>query len=529
MSSPPSTAAARAASTRGGRKKGQSAVSAWMSRVADGAARSSRVFLLGVIIACGIEVLVDWNSTLFEINVLRDAMRDRGFNYVGILVKAAAPSLQTRDVAALDVLSSGLFDDEDVVFVRFTDPEGASLFERGRETYETAFKTSHPQPFREHYAHQMERDATGILKDPEGLRERMTKSRYRDFVQAWNDAVAALIAQVVAPKPKKAERASILYQDRLRTPDRQRDADLTYALGTSFAEARPAGVVLVAFSMDRTNLAIRNKYVKGAGMVAFFVGLILVQNILSRRDKLRLLDLESRHASAKEALRNALPADDAGPIVGALDQAPGGVDGLVWDRRLDERGGELLVIDPDGEGIDAAATSLHLLKTYRERPPADRPPVADELVRLGRAALVIPLTRPVGLLLLRIEPDGAFEAVAGPVTELSIVQGGNVRALAPEGTAPAPEGTVGPMRTFRGSLPAGASIVAVCAGMGRDEASTRQMAEAASFVARAHREKGHAAEVASDLALWLRGRASGLATKDIVVALVSRPPVGTPA
>ena len=50
----------------------QARIAGWLSRLFDRLARSSRVFLLSVVIACGVEVLVDWNQTLFEINVLRD-------------------------------------------------------------------------------------------------------------------------------------------------------------------------------------------------------------------------------------------------------------------------------------------------------------------------------------------------------------------------------------------------------------------------------------------------------------------------
>ena len=47
----------------------------WRNRLADRLAQSSHVFLLGLVIACGVEVLVDWNQTLFEVNVLRDQVR----------------------------------------------------------------------------------------------------------------------------------------------------------------------------------------------------------------------------------------------------------------------------------------------------------------------------------------------------------------------------------------------------------------------------------------------------------------------
>ena len=62
------------------------------------------MFLLGLLVACGIEVVVDWNSTLFEINVLRDGMRQRGLNS-RILANAAVDPMLSFDPEALDRLS----------------------------------------------------------------------------------------------------------------------------------------------------------------------------------------------------------------------------------------------------------------------------------------------------------------------------------------------------------------------------------------------------------------------------------------
>src|SRR5207253_7476198 len=96
----------------------------WRERLA----RSSRFFLIGLIVACGIEVLIDWNATLFEINVLRDRMRERGYNYAGILAKSTVAPLAARDPNTLATLSSGLFDDADIAFVRFNAPDGTIVY-----------------------------------------------------------------------------------------------------------------------------------------------------------------------------------------------------------------------------------------------------------------------------------------------------------------------------------------------------------------------------------------------------------------
>ncbi len=57
--------------------------------------------------------MLDWNATLVEINVLRNTIRLKGENYVGILGKASDDELGARDRAGLERLSHGIFDDED--------------------------------------------------------------------------------------------------------------------------------------------------------------------------------------------------------------------------------------------------------------------------------------------------------------------------------------------------------------------------------------------------------------------------------
>jgi len=475
----------------------------------DRLARSSRVFLLGVIVACGVEVLIDWNATLFEINILRERMRERGYNYVGILGKSSISPLRDEKADALATLTSGLFDDEDVVFVRFTKPDGQVVYENARTGYETKRGVA----FREYYASQLARDVDGILHDPEGLRQRMAASRYRDFAQRWNDGVAALTAKFTTPKPPHAS-GTILYQDRLRTPEKERDSSVTYALGALREGDKPLGALVVAFSMDRTNAAIRTKYLKGLGMVVFFVGLILVQNIVSRRDKLRLLDLEARYGKAKEALRSAFGAPvTKGPLrfAAAVDQAPGAVDGMAWDGAKVDDGVELALIDPDGDGIDAAAVALHALRTIRERRDAARGSLLDDLRAIGEAVLSIPLTRPVGVLLARIDAEGRVEAIASPIGDL---RGGKLER---KPIAETPPGIVGPLHAISGELPSGALLVGAF-GHGGDRGM--KIDEVVAFVERAHVQGIDVA--VTDAVTWARGRAKSLAERDLAVLAVAR-------
>lgn len=526
-------------------------VAAWLSRLFDSLARSSRVFLITVVVACGVEVLVDWNQTLFEINVLRDHIRQKGVNYAGLLNRAAVEPLRARDRTGLGRLTAGILDDEDAVFVRITDAQRRVVFEEMDEPYEAERLRLGRGAFRSYYAHLMERDLRGVTEDLDGFKRRLANSRYRDFPQLWTDAMNRLIARFVPPPPQPAARAGIVYQDRLRDEHRRRDDRVTWAVARIEADGQLVGAVLVAFDMTRINAAVRTKYLKGLGMVLFFVALILVQNVLSRRDKLRLLDIERRYSHAKDVLRAALPraaieAPELGlTIRGALDQARGTVDGLAWDARVEAGAVSLLLVDPDGDGIDAAAIALHILRVFRGR--AARPdregdvaPAADperglleEFAALGAATHEIPLTRPIGVLLLRVVADGRFAGLASRIAALHILpaegaQPASVPQKPQEGEVP--DGIVGPITTFGGELPSGSALLCAGAGKGRRDALL-DGESLARYILRTRARTGtaQAAESPSGLALavedaviWARGKNSALIANDIAVVTVQR-------
>jgi len=490
------------------------------ARLGDRLARSSRVFMLGVVIACGIEVLVDWNATLTEINVLRDRMRERGYNYVGILAKSTETPLASGQADAIATLTGGLFDDEDVAFVRFTRPDGSIVWERTNDKFEARFVAERGQTLRDYYASQLTRDVDGIIRDPDGLRQRMGASRYRDFAQRWNDALDTLVARFSTPKPPRAGGLA-LYQDRLRTPDKQRDDALTYALSAVRKDGQTIGAIVVAFSMERTNAAIRVKYLKGLGMVVFFVGLILVQNVMSRRDKLRLLDLEARYAAAKEKLRAAFSQPLLeGPlrVAGAIDQATGKVDGMAWETERHDDGVSLTVIDPDGDGIDAAAVALHALRTLRAT--TGRP--LEEARAVGTAILDIPLTRPLGILIVRVDRDGTIDGVASPFADLRVLEGAAARPV--ERTPISDEqGLIGPLARLSGHLPEGALMVGAFGHAAGRRGRPLDVDEVASFVSRAHGVEGTGLDVAvRDAVTWARGRATALAESDVAIVAIAR-------
>ncbi len=514
---------------------------AWRTHLAERLARSSRIFLLGLMVACGIEVVVDWNQTLFEMNVLRDQIHQKGRNYAGLLEKVTVEPMLKGDVVTLDLLSAGIIDDEDAVFVRVTDENGRVVFDRLDPIYEQSFEKRGKGTFRSHYAHWLDRDMRGVIEDPVGFKQRLANSRYRDFPQLWTDTTARVLGLFIKPQALPPSRAEIVYQDRLRDENHHRDETTAWAIAPLTSQGKKVGAVLVAFDMTRINQAVHTKYLKGLGMIAFFVGLSLVQNIIGRRDKLRLLDLEVRHADAKRALREALPRGKVAvsglQAYGALEQAKGAVDGMVFDAAAREGALEILVIDPDGYGIDAAAIGLHMLRTFRARkrsilPAADladtagaEPSLYEAIAEFGAATNDIPLTSPIGILLLHVRPSGDFTAVLGAFASLQLLQGTAAQALplspvldssAKEAAVPA--GIVGPLYRCTGTIPAGATLLVACAGRGTKEARLDSEALARYLL----RSPTAAAPNIEDAAIWARGKNAALSENDIAVVVVHR-------
>lgn len=490
-------------------------------------ARSSRVFLISLLVACGIEVLVDWNQTLFEINVLRDQIRHKGLNYAGLLTRALDSAGTAPDRGALERLAAGILDDEDAIFVRITNGAHGVAFEKLDDEYVRDRQDRGGEPFLARYAYLLERDEKGITEDFEGFRSRLANSRYRDIAQSWTDTVSRLSARFVKPPPLHPARAQILYQDRLRDAQRQRDDSTTWALSPLGAAGNRGGAVIVAFDMSRTNAAIRGKYLKGLGMVIFFVGMILVQNILSRRDKLRLLDVERRYQDAKQAIASAVvkgkgEAANGVVVEGWLEQAHGTVDGMVWDVHAGSQGTLLLVGDPDGDGVEAAAIGLHLLKVFRARRAAQGDAPVDlraEASALGAAALDIPLCRPIGLLLVHIASDGQLRAIGGELCTLLLADEGRVERPASQPLKDeVPRGLLGPLFAWSCTLAPGARLISACASRGVggaliDGAALSQVMSRTGDVL-----------PAEDLAIWLRGKNPALREHDLAVVIAQHRP-----
>lgn len=503
---------------------------AWRARLSERLAHSSQFFLLGLIVACGIEVLVDWNQTLFEVNVLRDQIRQKGLNYAGILERAIVDPLVRRDYKLLDRLAAGVLDDEDAVFLRVVDSSGRVVYERIEPRFAADYLQRGKGSFADHYAHFLDRDLRGILFDPDGFKQRLSASRYRDLPQIYNDLVGRVVAWFVTPSRLPPLRAQIVYQDRLRDENRRRDDTTTWALlplhSESSSGTTQVGALLIAFDMTRVNSAVRTKYLKGLGMIVFFVALILIQNITARRDKLRLLDVGRRYAAAKLAIFDAirkeplmLPSEPSElTIVGLIDQARESVDGMVFDARAWDGHAEVLVADPDGDGIDAASIGLHILKVFRTQGSLR---LDTQAALLGAATHEIPLTKPIGLLLLRVDPSGTFEALLDEKTQLVMLTEPQPEALRLTPLeAPLPPGIIGPLYRCTGTIAPGATLLGMTAGR---ELPDERARDEAALLSALRRKPVTTDRWLDEVAAWLRRRYPSLRDNDVAIVTISRP------
>ncbi|MBK7398148.1 MAG: hypothetical protein IPJ34_18080 [Myxococcales bacterium] len=191
--------------------------------------------------------------------------------------------------------------------------------------------------------------------------------------------------------------------------------------------------------------------------------------------------------------------------------------------------------------------------------------VLDTVTAIGADVAEIPLSRPIGIVVVRVDVEGVVEGLATRFGGARVVADGKVVALAEEPEEQAPERILPPLRSLGGVLPVGGLLVvgggdAPGAAIDEDEitklvrsttsvatsvastvASTAarvvvkpsakaKVAEVpepidldalAAFVARA--ESGRAVEdLAHDAATWARGNFRALVGRDLSVVVVQR-------
>ena len=481
--------------------------------------RSQHVFLAGLVVAFAVEILVDWNATFYEINVLRATLRDKATHYAAILRLAAEAPVQARDTARLGELSRRLLEDDEVIYIRATDGTGAILSEAGA-------------PLGVRYRKQIGRDVSQMLKDPAEQRRLVAESTHRDILQSITDAEDRAIRLVTgkAPDPPPPSERTVVYQDRLYDEGtRDEDRTVTWALATVEAPGgATSGLVLVALKTDRLRKQIARKLWKGLAVTVFFLGVILVQQLSSRRAKLRMLSLRDALAAARTAIGAALPK--APPTVAGLD-------GALAFEQAERLGGtiydfhpapgpcgafDVFVALPEGSGIDVAFASVFLRdeqrRLRRELPDPSPEPL---LVALAAGYERAPIHRRSALLLFRVDRAACeVRGVAGGVLPPIVLDPAGESILPSLEPLDAALGDQidGPVRRFRVAFPKGATLLLYTDGLPDEGPHPLPMDE----VLRQVRESpaNPTAEVVTSLRELTLKRAGGALADDLFVLLL---------
>lgn len=451
-------------SAPGARKQG--AGEGRLAGIAGWLERSQRVFLAGLVAAVAVEVVVDWNSTFYDVGVLRSRLRDKASHYAAVLRLAAEDPLARSDEPRLEELARRVLEDDEVAAVVFFDAAGRPASLRG-----ASLQVKWPK--------QLQRDVRGILADPGGLRERIASSRHKDVFQAVADREDRMLFKIGVGDPPGSQAPGgpmVAYQDRLYDEaTRVEDRTITWALARVGDGPEPRGALVVAMRTDRLRHDMDRRLLKGTLVTLFFLAVILVQQLAGRRAKLRMIAMRDALAAARTALRAALPT--APPPLDGLDGALAfeqaeRIGGTTFALRTDPAAPgqlDLFLAEPDGSGVDVAFASVFVRDLERRQRAAGDPSPEPLFRRLAAAYRDAPIQRPLKLALYRIDlARGELAGVsAGLDPPLVLASGG--AAIAPERSPLDAEvdGALieGPIERIRIALPQGATLVAYSDGL----------------------------------------------------------------
>ncbi len=401
----------------------------WRRELATRLRRSGRVFLLTLSVACAVEILVDAHVTLNHVNVVRHSLKQKGRDYVSILRRASRRPMEEVDKDELSALVDPFFGDPEVFHIRFRDPKGNIVYERTCEIFGAWFEQRRKKPFAEIFKKQLERDAKEILKDPTGLIARYHASRHRDVFQRLTAVEKQVFETVVPPEAAREirEPLAVLYQDRLKNEHDLPERDVTWAVGAILGpEDEKIGSVLIAFDTRKQQAQVREKLVQGLGVVVFFVGIIVVQSVMSRRSRLRLLELEAAEDAARRAVRAEIPPELPQPegLGLALDLLEGRrLGGATYTVSRIGCAVELLLVLPERGGVEGAVASVALVELYREAVKGEA--LVARFEQLAREYVAHALARRTGVLLLRVE-GRRIEGVSAGLRAPAIVDASGV-------------------------------------------------------------------------------------------------------
>jgi len=191
---------------------------------------------------------------------------------------------------------------------------------------------------------------------------------------------------------------------------------------------------------------------------------------------------------------------------------------MLVEVTTDASGTWILLVDPDGEGVDAASVALHVRSVFRARRGGMAPDLLAEVRAMGDASQELPLRRPVGLAVVHVSLEGAVDAIVGPIGGLRHVRRGEAIALDREPLPEVSPHVAGPLDRQRVVLADGEGLLAVCGGLGTPDPDA-EAALVAGFVVASTESL---VDSLGSAVAWAGTHTRGRLARDIGVAGVER-------
>lgn len=330
---------------------------------------NARLFVLVVVAACAVEIVLGWNAFFKEVSVIRGRLREKGSSYAGVLSRAVLPALLAYDWDRMELLATQMLDDPDVRALRFYDSRGQLVFHRAsKEGGETAGAAS-----RERW----DRNARRLVSDPDCGPRLAEEETEHDAIQSYNDFLARMTERFAGGEQEGKKGERVYYQDHLAPPE----DGLAYALHPVRDKiGRVWGAVCIAFSLERVKADIHGALMSNLALTLFFVALVAVNQVMTRREKLQTKAMADEIAGAKAFFKEILPPPPQ-PVAGlrldvASAQAPH-LGGGFWAAAPRDEGLDLLLANGSTAGLAASYEAAMLEGLALRRMQAEEAPDGD--------------------------------------------------------------------------------------------------------------------------------------------------------
>ncbi len=264
-----------------------------------------QIFVAIVAIACLVEVILGWNAFLKEVTLIRGRLERKAVSYLGVLSRATLNPILSYDWDQMDLYSRQMFEDEDVVFIRFVDARGQVIFDSLRPEFGEKFRKRYNKALKEKLSAVLARDVKQVMFSPEKLDELKALETKETLINRFNNFVSSIEKRFgVEKKSEKQIKSLIHYQDSLKG-----DVD-DFSFGIvviSDKRKRTWGAVVLGFSLTAVNEEINASLMQNLAMTLFFVLLVAVNQYLTRREKLAAKAMADDIAKAKEFFSAIIP------------------------------------------------------------------------------------------------------------------------------------------------------------------------------------------------------------------------------